>query len=85
MESYQLIMEQETLGKVILGPKGQPSQNPMTRVQHASCLICVFSSSKKMVVIVNYIQSLYKRKYIELTQISNIYSWNINRTNIIVL
>jgi len=41
---------------------GKPLQTPMTRVQQTYCLICVFSSSNKMIVIVNYIQSLCRNK-----------------------
>ena len=62
MESYQLAMEQVVLCKLKITPKVQPFQTPMTRVQHTSCLICVFSSSNKTIVIVNYIQSLCRNK-----------------------
>jgi len=40
----------------------KPLQTPMARVYHTSCLIFVFSSSNKMIVIVNYIQSLCRDK-----------------------
>lgn len=55
-------MEQAALDKVILGPRGQPSQTTMTKVQHASFLICILSSSNKMIVTKNYIQSLWRNK-----------------------
>jgi len=55
-------MEQAALDKVLLGPKGQPLKTPMASVQHPSFLIFIFSSSKKMIVIVNYIKALCRNK-----------------------